>query len=294
MPSPFRELLKFLSLVKFAHTVFALPFALIGFFLAIKISVPENGIILFLLVLLCMVLARNTAMAFNRYIDRNIDKLNPRTQKREIPAKILSPATVLVFVILNAIGFIAATWFINKLCFFLSPVALLVIIGYSFTKRFTFLCHFILGLGLSLAPIGAYIAVTGTFALTPILLSVSVLLWVTGFDIIYALQDIDFDKSNNLRSLPVVMGIKNALILSAILHAISAALIVSIGIISNFGILYWIGTFVFLMLLFYQHIIVKPSNLSRINLAFFTLNGIASVVFGVFTVIEITKEYFFL
>lgn len=294
MPSPFRELLKFLSLVKFAHTVFALPFALIGFFLAIKISVPENGIILFLLVLLCMVLARNTAMAFNRYIDRNIDKLNPRTQKREIPAKILSPATVLVFVILNAIGFIAATWFINKLCFFLSPVALLVIIGYSFTKRFTFLCHFILGLGLSLAPIGAYIAVTGTFALTPILLSVSVLLWVTGFDIIYALQDIDFDKSNNLRSIPVVMGIKNALILSAILHAISAALIVSIGIISNFGILYWIGTFVFLMLLFYQHIIVKPSNLSRINLAFFTLNGIASVVFGVFTVIEITKEYFFL
>lgn len=293
MASAFREFSKYLSLVKFAHTVFALPFALIGFFLALKTSIPDTWLMQLLLVLLCMVFARNTAMAFNRYIDRNIDKLNPRTQKREIPAKILSPAAVLIFVIFNAAGFITATWFINLLCFYLSPVALLVVVGYSFTKRFTFLCHFILGLGLALAPIGAYIAVTGEFAVVPILLSFSVLLWVTGFDIIYALQDIDFDKANHLRSVPVVIGIKNALILSALLHVFSAAIIITIGIVSKFGMIYWAGTSVFLALLFYQHFIVKPKDLSRINLAFFTLNGIASVVFGIFTIAEITKEFFF-
>lgn len=293
MNSPIRELSKYLSLVKFAHTVFALPFALIGFFLAIKKSLPDNWIIIFLLVLLCMVLARNTAMAFNRYIDRNIDKLNPRTEKREIPAKIISPASVLLFVVLNAAAFITTTWFINRLCFFLSPIALLVILGYSYTKRFTFLCHFILGLGLSLAPIGAYIAVAGEFSLIPVLLSFSVLLWVTGFDIIYALQDIEFDRQNKLKSVPVKLGIKNALILSALLHVMSAVLLVIIGMVASFGILYWIGTSAFLLLLFYQHVIVKPNNMSRINLAFFSLNGIASVIFGIFAIAEILSNFLF-
>ena len=149
-----------------------------------------------------MVFARNAAMGFNRYIDRKYDKKNARTSKREIPAGIINPISVLIFVIINIIGFIITTYFINELCFYLSPVAMLVVLGYSFTKRFTFLCHVVLGLGLSLAPIGAYLAVTGHFALYPVLYSFAVLFWVSGFDIFYALQDVEFDKSQNLKSIP--------------------------------------------------------------------------------------------
>ncbi|RME06912.1 MAG: 4-hydroxybenzoate octaprenyltransferase, partial [Bacteroidetes bacterium] len=186
---------KYLSLVKFAHTVFAMPFALLGYFLAVQLPDRHFDWKLLLLVVLCMVFARNAAMAFNRYLDRNIDKANPRTATREIPAGVISPQSALWFVILNAAGFIATTWFINSLCFLLSPVALLVILGYSFTKRFSALCHLVLGMGLALAPVGAYIAVTGSFATLPVLYGFAVLFWVSGFDIIYALQDDEFDRS---------------------------------------------------------------------------------------------------
>lgn len=277
----------YLSLVKFSHTIFAMPFALIGYFLALHQTEAKFEWKLFLLVILCMVFARNAAMAFNRFVDREIDIKNPRTAIREIPSGIIKAKSVLFFVIINSALFIATTYFINPLTFKLSPIALLIILGYSITKKFTAICHLILGLGLSLAPIGAYLAVTGKFALLPILYSFVVLFWVSGFDIIYALQDLDFDKEEELKSFPVFFGKKGALAASTLLHILSAVLTISAGYLGNFGILYWIGSVIFIGLLFYQHTLVKPNDLSKVNVAFFTTNGIASVIFAVFTITEL-------
>jgi len=277
----------YLSLVKFSHTIFALPFAIIGYFLAITYTEATFNIKLFALVVLCMVFARSAAMAFNRYIDRRIDEQNARTAIREIPAGIVKPQSALIFVIANCVLFVSATYFINPLCFYLSPVALLVVLGYSLTKRFTALCHLVLGLGLSLAPIGAYLAVTGEFNWLPLFFSFAVLFWVSGFDIIYALQDEDFDRSQNLKSIPVMLGKKGALMLSNILHIISVAFVVYAGIYAEFGFWYWGGAVVYALLLFYQHTLVKPNDLSKVNLAFFTTNGIASVVFAAFVLIDL-------
>ncbi len=271
----------YLSLVKFSHTIFALPFALIGFSLALNNNFNSFPVKLFILILICMITARNSAMAFNRYIDKKFDAANPRTAIREIPSGIIKPKNALLFVIFNALLFIITTWFINPLCFYLSPVALAVILGYSLTKRFTALCHIILGLGLALAPIGAYIAVTGKFDLIPLLFSLIVLTWVSGFDIIYALQDEEFDRSQKLNSIPVLLGKKGALRLSEILHLISFAVILIAGWYGNFSYLFWTGALFFGSLLVYQHSIVKPNDLSKVNLAFFTTNGIGSVVFAI-------------
>jgi 4-hydroxybenzoate polyprenyltransferase len=296
---------KYLSLIKFSHTIFAMPFALIGFFLGLvylgagleffqgqsgsgfRIGYPEQSGIKFLLVILCMIFARSAAMAFNRYLDRSFDAKNPRTAIREIPAGILKANNVLLFTITNCLLFIACTFFINKLCFFLSPVALFVVLGYSYTKRFTPLCHLILGLGLSLAPIGAYLAVTGRFDLLPILFSFTVLFWVSGFDIIYALQDEEFDKANHLYSIPVLLGKTKALRVSELLHALSAICVLAAGWLGNFGWFYWSGTAIFIGMLIYQHSIVKPNDLRRVNIAFMTANGIASVVFAIFVIADL-------
>lgn len=308
----------YLSLIKFSHTIFALPFALIGFFLGLRylqlqrahtyrvrvstdnhppaFALPEDTIKSFefdlpwlslLLVLLCMVFARSAAMAFNRYLDRRFDALNPRTAIREIPSGIITPKNALMFTIINCVLFITATFFINRLCFFLSPVALAVVLGYSYTKRFTPLCHLILGLGLALAPIGAYLAVTGAFHWLPILFSFAVLFWVSGFDIIYALQDVDFDRSQQLYSIPAWLGGEKALRVSEFLHLLSAACVVAAGRLGGFGWPYWIGVLVFGGMLVYQHAIVKPNDLRRVNLAFMTANGIASVVFAVFVIADL-------
>jgi len=277
----------YLSLVKFSHTIFALPFALLGFALATVQHSDTISIKLLLLVLACMFLARNAAMSFNRWADWRIDAENPRTQGREIPSKKIKPLSALTFCITNAVLFVLATWFINPLCFYLSPIALVVILGYSLTKRFTALSHFVLGLGLALAPTGAYLAVTGIFNWIPVLISLSVLTWVTGFDIIYSLQDDDFDRANKLRSVPVALGRKNALILSLILHIFSAILLATAGIIGDFKTFYWIGLGIFTIMLFYQHTIVRPNDLNRVNLAFFTLNGVASIVFAVFAITDL-------
>ncbi|MCW3467499.1 UbiA-like polyprenyltransferase [Chitinophaga nivalis] len=275
---------KYLSLVKFSHTIFAMPFALTGFFMATTKGGGAFSWQLFGLVVLCMVFARSAAMAFNRWLDVDIDKLNPRTAKREIPAGIISPNNALFFIIANVVLFMATTWFINRLCFFLSPVALLVVLGYSYTKRFTALCHLVLGVGLSLAPIGAYLAVTGEFAVLPVLVSVLVLCWVSGFDIIYSLQDEDFDKSQQLNSIPAWLGLSGALRFSEFLHVLTAALVITIGIAGHFGWVYWIGAAVFVAMLISQHLLVKPHDLSKINIMFMTTNGIASVVFAVFAI----------
>jgi 4-hydroxybenzoate polyprenyltransferase len=300
----------YLSLIKFSHTIFAMPFAMIGFFLAIyKLDIgsgqwnlnksigwgwdstnfvyKENLLTKFILVVLCMVFARSAAMAFNRYLDRKFDAKNPRTAIREIPAGIISSHSALRFVILNSVAFIVCAFLLNWLCFALSPIALVVVLGYSYTKRFTPLCHLILGLGLSLAPIGAYIAVTGTFAVLPILFSFAVIFWVSGFDIIYALQDEEFDRSQKLYSIPAALGKAKALKISELLHLLSAACVVSAGWYGNFNWLYWTGVAVFCAMLIYQHSVVKPNDLSRVNLAFMTANGIASVVFALLVIADI-------
>lgn len=278
----------YLSLVKFSHTIFALPFAVIGFFLGITQTNVEINWLLFVYVLLCMVFARSAAMAFNRFIDREIDQKNERTATvREIPNGTIKPSSALFFVILNCILFVATTYFINTICFYLSPVALIVVLGYSLTKRFTALCHLVLGVGLSLAPIGAYLAVTGKFDWLPLFFSSAVLFWVSGFDIIYALQDEEFDKTQQLHSIPVLLGKRNALNLSNFLHIFTASFIIYAGIFASFGWIYWVGSGIFITLLSYQHFLVKPNDLSKVNLAFFTTNGIASVVFSIFVLMEL-------
>jgi 4-hydroxybenzoate polyprenyltransferase len=311
----------YLSLIKFSHTIFAMPFALIGFFLGVSkllghlqwsgtgqwnlnrtirlrrtinldnwwefdrtIYGYQFYLEKFILVILCMVFARSAAMAFNRYLDRKWDALNPRTAIREIPKGIITPKNALTFTIINCCLFLVTCFFINRICFYLAPVALAVVLGYSYTKRFTPLCHLILGLGLSLAPIGAYLAVTGTFHWLPILFSLAVLFWVSGFDIIYALQDVDFDQSQQLYSIPASFGKEKALHVSELLHLFSAAAVVAAGRFGHFGWLYWIGVLVFIGCLVYQHSIVKPNDLRKVNIAFMTTNGIASVVFAVFVI----------
>jgi 4-hydroxybenzoate polyprenyltransferase len=286
-----------------------MPFALIGFSLGlIKWNLELPGLNLnetigwapksfnitwdqislkLLLVILCMVFARSAAMAFNRYLDRSFDAKNPRTAIREIPAGILKANNVLLFTIISCLLFIACTFFINRICLFLSPVALLVVLGYSYTKRFTPFCHLILGLGLSLAPIGAYLAVTGQFDLLPVLFSFTVLFWVSGFDIIYALQDEEFDKTNKLYSIPAWLGKAKALRVSELLHVLSAACVLFAGWLGNFGWLYWIGAAIFIGMLVYQHSIVKPNDLKRVNIAFMTANGIASAVFAIFVIADL-------
>jgi 4-hydroxybenzoate polyprenyltransferase len=307
----------YLSLIKFSHTIFAMPFAMIGFFLGVfskdvhHVVRGEEGIItsleivpswplnqlnfsflfliiiLFVLVIICMITARSAAMAFNRYLDRSFDAKNPRTAIREIPKGIISANSALMFTIISCVLFLVSCFFINKLCFYLAPVALFVILFYSYTKRFTPLCHLVLGLGLSLAPIGAYLAVTGVFALLPVLFSLAVIFWVSGFDIIYALQDVDFDKSQNLYSMPAWLGKSKALHVSEFLHVLSAICVIYAGIYGQFGWWYWVGIAVFAGMLIYQHSIVKANDLSKVNIAFMTANGIASVVFAVFVITDL-------
>jgi 4-hydroxybenzoate polyprenyltransferase len=287
MISFFRSVRSYFSLVKFSHTVFAMPFALIGFSLAVSSPEFNFNIRLLLLVILCMVLARNTAMGFNRLADKDFDALNPRTNKREIPAGVISSRAATIFVLINAVLFIVATGFINRLTLFLSPVALIVIIGYSLTKRFTSLCHFVLGLGLSLAPIGAYISITGKFSILPLIYSFIVLSWVSGFDIIYALQDDEFDKSISIHSLPSATGRKKALAISIFVHCITFILVMAAGIYGKGGILFWTGAFIFCLLLVYQHSIVKHNDLSKVTLAFGTTNGFASILFAIFVILDL-------
>jgi 4-hydroxybenzoate polyprenyltransferase len=276
----------YFSLVKFSHTVFAMPFAMTGFALAISGTGNPFSIKLLILIILCMIFARNAAMGFNRLADRKFDSLNPRTDKREIPSGKIGAGSAAIFVIINSALFIIAAGLINRLTLFLAPVALLVILGYSLTKRITYLCHFILGLGLSLAPIGAYISVTGAFNIVPIIYSFIVLTWVSGFDIIYALQDDDFDRDHNLHSIPSYTGRKRALTISVIVHFVTFVLIVTAGIAGNGYILYWIGALIFTGLLIWQHLLVKPDDLSRVTLAFQTTNGIASILYALFVILD--------
>lgn len=287
----------YLSLIKFSHTIFAMPFALIGFMLGWTSpynqiqesdgSFSSTAIRVFIAVIACMVFARSAAMAFNRYLDWDVDMQNPRTKNREIPAGIIRPNQALIFTIINALLFVTATWFINSLCFYLSFVALFVVLFYSYTKRFTSWCHLVLGLGLSLAPIGAYLAVTGRFDGLPLLFSVVVISWVSGFDVLYALQDEHFDQQMGLHSIPARWGRQGAMRISELLHLITAIAIMAIGFWGDWGISFMLGAIGFIGMLIYQHWLVKPNDLSRINLAFMTANGIASVFFALLVLVDL-------
>lgn len=277
------QLKDYFSLVKFAHTAFALPFALIGYTLGVMAAGFNPWILA--AVLACMVFARNAAMGFNRVIDRRFDMRNPRTAGREIPAGKISVRAGKWFVILNSAAFIAVAATFNWLTLVLSPVVLIVVLGYSYTKRFTALCHMVLGLGLAIAPSAAYIAVTGTLTITPVCISVLVLTWVSGFDIIYALQDAGFDREERLHSVPAALGVRGALWVSVLLHVVTVAMVFVVGSLLGNGWLYWTGAAVFLGLLVYQHLIVRPGDLSRIGAMFGLTNGLASIAYATFVIL---------
>ncbi|TDS13034.1 UbiA-like polyprenyltransferase [Sphingobacterium paludis] len=278
---------KYLSLVLFAHSIFALPFAIIGFFLALQTTNHAFEWKKLVLMLVCMVTARNAAMAFNRYLDRDIDAVNPRTAMRDIPAGKISARNALSFTILNCLVFIAATYFINTLCLVLAPVALFVVLFYSYTKRITPLCHLVLGIGLGLAPIGAYLVVTNAFHIVPVLFGLAVMCWAGGFDIIYALQDEEFDRQHGLNSIPAYFGGRKALRISEGLHMLSFLFVLLPAFYISVSWFYYAGLLFYGALLIYQHRIVSPTDLTRVNRAFMTTNGIASVIFAGFYLLDI-------
>lgn len=265
---------RFLSLVTFSHTIFALPFALLAAVLAAG-GVPQAGKLLWILA--AMVGARSAAMAFNRIVDRAIDAVNPRTEGRDIPAGRVSVASASVFCALSAALFVFSAWRLNPLCLALSPVALAIVLGYSFTKRLSALSHLVLGLSLAIAPVGAWIAVTGRFAATPVVLGFAVLFWVAGFDVIYSLQDEAFDREQGLFSLPALLGARRALDLSTVFHAASLALLYGVFVLSEGGPLFGAGVVLAGVFLVRQHVLVSPKDLSRVDGAFFTANGWLSV-----------------
>ena len=279
-----RKLKIILNMIKFEHTVFALPFAIMSAFIASDGLPPLDKCGW---VLLAMVGARSCAMAFNRLADAKIDGENPRTAMRAIPAGLITTGSVWIFTIVSAALLVFSAYKLNPLAFALSPLALGVTMGYSYTKRFTSLSHFWLGLSLSIAPIGAWIAVKGRFDWIPMLLGLSVLLWTAGFDIIYACQDFEFDRRTRLHSIPARFGIRWALRLSSALHLITVAILVGLTVLTNLGILYLIGVVIVTFILIYEHAIVRPNDLSRVNLAFFTLNGMVSLVLSVLSVADL-------
>ncbi|PIE90098.1 MAG: 4-hydroxybenzoate octaprenyltransferase [Acidobacteria bacterium] len=268
-------------MIKIEHSVFALPFALVSAFLAAD-GIPDLKTLI--LILVAMVSARSAAMAFNRYLDAEIDARNPRTQIRSIPAGRLSKSYVLAFTIGSIVVFVAACYFLNFLSWVLSPVVMLVLLGYSYTKRFTPLCHLVLGLALGLAPVGAWVAVTGTLDWIPVLLGVTVMFWTAGFDVIYACQDEAFDRQHKLHSIPVIIGVSNSLCLSRFLHLLTFILLMGFGYLLSFMWIYWAGLVLVGVTLFYEHYLVRGDDLSKVNMAFFTMNGVVSLVFGGMTI----------
>ncbi len=284
----FSGIQRYASLVKFAHTVFALPFALVGFVLALQEPDAHFTWVLLLQILGCMVFARSAAMGFNRYADREIDARNPRTESRDIPAGRISPRQALVFTLINVVLFVAVAFTINPLCGGLSFVALVFLLGYSYLKRFTWLCHFGVGAALCIAPVGAFIAVTGFLTWPVALLALMVFFWSSGFDILYALADEEVDRAQGLHSIPQRFGRRRAMVIARCVHLPEFALVplflIQAGLTDAWGIA--AGVF-FMAMLVYQHRIISPKDLSRLNAAFFTANGLASLVFCVMVYLSV-------
>ena len=273
----------FLESIKFSHSIFALPFALATFFMAGSEGVPWS--LLAKIVAAC-VLARTAAMSFNRLADARVDRLNPRTSSRAVPAGELSRTFMAGATITACCLFALCCWWINSLALYLCPLALLVLLGYSYTKRFTSLCHLFLGLALGLSPVGVWVAVHEKIELLPVLLGLAVAFWTAGFDVIYACQDYDFDRREGLHSIPAKLGLPAALFISRLFHLLTVGLLLSLGLQAEFGTFYWLGTGIVAVLLAYEQSLVKAGDLSRVNLAFFTLNGIVSLVFMTSVILE--------
>jgi 4-hydroxybenzoate polyprenyltransferase len=270
-----KQFLTVLEMIKFEHTIFALPFAFLGAFLGSR-GVPEAEKSIW--ILLAMIGARSAAMAFNRLVDFRYDSLNPRTANRALPRGLLSRRFVGLFVVVSSGLLVFSAWNLNRLAFYLAPIALLVILGYSYTKRFTSLSHIFLGISLAIAPLGGWIAVRGTLNWEPLVLAASVLFWVSGFDIIYACMDTEFDRRIRLFSFPSRFGIKEALRISAIFHVMMVVALILTVIVFRLSVMSWIAVFVVSITLIYEHSLVKPHDLNRINMAFFTANSIISVL----------------
>lgn len=277
--NPLRVLAKWGEFVKISHTVFALPFALASMAVAARDTRGWPGWDKFLLIIAAVFCARTCAMSFNRIVDRRFDAKNPRTANRHLPAGEISIASAWTLWTLSAAGFIAAAWKINAICFYLSPIALFVVCFYSLTKRFTDFTHIYLGIALALSPIGAWLAVTGSIAVTPIVLALAVICWLIGFDIIYAIQDYEFDRRNNLHSLVVRWGPKNALQFAFLVHMLMWGLLVLFGILCRFRVPYFPGLFIILMALLFEHWLARRRSINWVNNAFFRLNAVISMVF---------------
>ncbi len=274
----------YLSLIKFSHTVFALPFALLSAVLAASGAPPTRTL---LWILAAMVGARSAAMSFNRIVDRRIDSANPRTRAREIPAGVVSLRGAWILCLSAIAVFLYAAWRLNGLCFALAPLALLIVLGYSLTKRWTALSHLVLGLALAIAPVGAWLAVTGRFAIVPVLLGLGVLFWVAGFDVLYGLQDRDFDRAWGLRSIPVALGTRGALWVARLFHALTLSLFAGVVLAAGGGPLFGVGVAIAAIFLVRQHALLSGGDLRHIDAAFFTANGWLSVAFFVFGALDV-------
>jgi 4-hydroxybenzoate polyprenyltransferase len=272
------------EMIKIEHTIFALPFALMGAVAAAK-GVPRLSVLFWIVV--AMVGARSAAMAFNRIADADHDAINPRTKMRAIPAGLLTTRQVALFTIFSSALLVFAAWRLNRLAFELSPVALMCALGYSLTKRFTIFSHAFLGLALSIAPMGAWIAVTGQFQPQPVFLASAVLFWLFGFDIIYALQDTEFDREYGLQSIPAYLGNAKALVVSRLGHVAMIGFLIAFGWSAHLHYLYWVGVALVAALVCYEHSLVKHDDLSKLNFAFFNLNGYISSGLAMLTICDV-------
>jgi 4-hydroxybenzoate polyprenyltransferase len=280
----FSKLRTYLEMIRFSHTVFALPFALMGAILA-EGRIPDGRTLGWILP--AMVGARSGAMGMNRIADRTLDALNPRTRDRALPQGRISLAQAAVFVAVSFALFLLAAWMLNPLCFALAPAALLVLVGYSYTKRFTTLSHLVLGLSLGIAPVGAWIAVTGRIAFPPVLLCAAVLFWVAGFDILYAFADIEFDRQTGLFSIPARWGLEAGRAVSAVFHALTIGCLAALIPVLGLGLAYTIGLLLAAALLTTEHVLVHRHGLAKLDLAFFNVNGIVSIGMFLATLLDV-------
>ena len=288
MSSVAGKIVLYLRMIKFPHSIFALPFAFTGAVIAAEGSPSLREIVW---ITVAMVGARSGAMGLNRVIDRKIDRENPRTKNRELPKGEIRLSEAILFTGVSIAIFIFAAYMLNPLCLRLSPIALAVLFIYSYTKRFTWTTHFVLGLALSAAPLGAWIAVRGTFDTEIIPMGIAVIFWLAGFDTLYALQDIEFDKSHGLYSIPKRFGIKNALLLARLFHLITFIMLITTGVLFKVGIFYWLGMMIVAGLFIYEHSLVKQSDLNKLDIAFFNMNGYISITVFIFTLMDYIFRY---
>ncbi len=288
MSSVAGKIVLYLRMIKFPHSIFALPFAFTGAVIAAE-GIPSLREIVWITV--AMVGARSGAMGINRVIDRKIDRENPRTKNRELPKGEIRLSEAILFTGVSIAIFIFAAYMLNPLCLKLSPIALAVLFIYSYTKRFTWTTHFVLGLALSAAPLGAWIAVRGTFDAEIVPMGIAVIFWLAGFDTLYALQDIEFDKSHGLYSIPKRFGIKNALLLARLFHLITFIMLITTGVLFKVGIFYWLGMMIVAGLFIYEHSLVKQSDLNKLDIAFFNMNGYISITVFIFTLMDYIFRY---